>query len=219
MTIDTSRPARFSARKRAFLALGCIVAVAAAVTAAAFTDFANLNLGADGIGSPGQFNIQVVDTDPVTGAQIPGQWQEADTAAGAPIELVGAQTLYPGSAPISVTIPVRNNSTGFDSTLSLSLAQLPDAGANVTDPNYLSSLRFSYSQPATALSPAPASATDLTFAQLNAVTLNELAAGEESSVTISVRLLTQAESGAAFDDNSLNGMQAFVQAQFDGASL
>ena len=219
MTIGSVRPARFSTRERALFGLGAVVAVAVAITAAAFTDFANLNLGAGGIGSAGQFNIQVVDTDPVTGAQIPGQWQEANTAAGAPIELVGAQALYPGSAPITVSIPVRNDSTGFGSTLALSLAQLPDAGANVTDPNYLSSLRFSYSQAATTLSPAPVSGTDLTFAELNAITLNELAAGEESSVTITVRLLTQAESGAAFDDNSLNGRQAFLQAQFNGSSI
>lgn len=217
MTTEDAQPTRHSTRVRAFLALGAVVAVAAGVTAAAFTDFANLNLGTNGIGT-GVYNIQVVDTDPVTGAQIPGQWQEADSIAGAPIEIVGADTIFPGSAPISVAIPVRNASTALNSTLTLTLAQLPDAGADVTDPNYLSSLRFSYDQPATSLSPTAISGTDLTFTQLNAITLNSLAAGEESSVTITVRLLTQAESGAVFDDNSLNGSKAFVQAQFNGSS-
>lgn len=218
MNNENAQPRRRSSRKRAFLALGAVVAVGAGITAAAFTDFANLNLGANGIGAD-QYNIQVVDTDPVTGTQIPGAWQEANTVAGAPIELVGAQTLYPGSAPISVDIPVRNASTSLGSTLTLSLAQLPDAGADVTDPNYLSSLRFSYSQAATSVDGTAITGTDLTYAQLNAVALNGLAAGEESSVTITVRLLDQAESGAAFDDNSLNGSKAFIQAQFNGTSV
>ncbi|WP_085368133.1 hypothetical protein [Leifsonia sp. NCR5] len=218
MTIENAQPRRRSSRKRAFLALGAVVAVGAGITAAAFTDFANLNLGANGIGAD-QYNIQVVDTDPVTGVQNPGSWQEADTPAGAPIELVGAQTLFPGSAAISVDIPVRNASTTLGSTLTLTLAQLPDAGANVTDANYLSSLRFSYAQAATSVDGTAISGTDLTFAQLNDVALNGLAAGEESSVTITVRLLDQAESGAAFDDNSLNGAKAFVQAQFNGTSV
>lgn len=218
MTVEHVPQPRSRVRTRALLGLGAVVALGVAITAAAFTDFANLNLGAGGIGSAAGYNIQVVDTDPTTGAQIPGSWQEADSAAGAPIELVGAETLFPGSTPISVDIPVRNASTAFDSTLSLTLAQLPDSGPNVTDPNYLSSLRFSYAQAATSLDATPVSGTDLTYAQLNAVTLNRLAAGEESSVTISVRLLTQAESGAAFDDNSLNGSQAFIQAQFNGSS-
>jgi hypothetical protein len=218
MNNENAQPRRRSSRKRAFLALGAVVAVGAGITAAAFTDFANLNLGANGIGAD-QYNIQVVDTDPVTGTQLPGEWQEANTVAGAPIELVGAQTLYPGSAPISVDIPVRNASTSLGSTLTLSLAQLPDAGADVTDPNYLSSLRFSYSQSATSVDGTAITGTDLTYAQLNAVALNGLAAGEESSVTITVRLLDQAESGAAFDDNSLNGSKAFIQAQFNGTSV
>ncbi|MGJ4845139.1 hypothetical protein [Leifsonia sp. Le1] len=71
MTIENAQPRRRSSRKRAFLALGAVVAVGAGITAAAFTDFANLNLGANGIGAD-QYNIQVVDTDPVTGVQNPG---------------------------------------------------------------------------------------------------------------------------------------------------
>ena len=206
-----------SKRTRAVVGLGAVVAIAAGVTAAAFTDFANLNLGANGIGAD-QYNIQVVDTDPTTGAQIPGSWQEANTPAGAPIELVGANTIFPGSTPISVDIPVRNASATLNSTLSLGLVQLPDAGANVTDPDYLSSLRFTVTMPATSLGATPISVTDQTFAELSTLALNGLAAGEESSVTIEVRLLTQAESGSTFTDNDLNGMKAFIQAQFNGTS-
>jgi hypothetical protein len=219
MTHEAAAPQRRekSRRTRAVIGLGAVVAIAAGVTAAAFTDFANLNLGANGIGAD-QYNIQVVDTDPVTGAQIPGSWQEADTAAGAPIELVGANTLFPGSTPISVDIPVRNASATLNSTLSLGLVQLPDNAPAITDPDYLSSLRFTITQPATSLGATPISATDQTFAQLSTLALNGLAAGEESSVTIEVRLLTQAESGSSFTDNDLNGAKAYLQAQFNGTS-
>ncbi|MFB9747004.1 hypothetical protein [Leifsonia shinshuensis] len=206
-----------SRRTRAVIGLGAVVAIAAGVTAAAFTDFANLNLGTNGIGAD-QYNIQVVDTDPVTGAQIPGQWQEADTPAGAPIEITGANTIFPGSAPISVDIPVRNASATLSSTLTVGLAQLPDTATDITDPDYLSSLRFSVSQPATSLSPTAISVTDQTYAQLSALQLNNLAAGEVSDVTIQIQLLSQAQSGATFDDNSLNGKKAFIQAQFNGTS-
>ena len=219
MTQQAAAPEKrgLSRRAKAVIGLGAVVAIAAGVTAAAFTDFANLNLGTNGIGAD-QYNIQVVDTDPVTGAQIPGSWQEANTPAGAPIEIVGANTIFPGSAPISVDIPVRNASATLNSTLSLGLVQLPDSGANVTDANYLSSLRFSVSMPATSLGATPISVSDQTFAQLSSLTLNDLAAGEVSDVTISVRLLTQAESGSTFTDNDLNGMKAFIQAQFNGTS-
>lgn len=219
MTQQAAAPEKrgMSRRTKAVVGLGAVVAIAAGVTAAAFTDFANLNLGANGIGAD-QYNIQVVDTDPVTGAQIPGSWQEADTPAGAPIELVGANTLFPGSTPISVDIPVRNASATLNSTLSLGLLQLPDTATDITDPNYLASLRFTITQPATSLGATPISVTDQTYAQLSTLALNGLAAGEQSDVTIEVRLLTQAESGSTYTDNDLNGSKAYIQAQFNGTS-
>ncbi len=217
MSIQNPTHKRSRIRKRAFLGLGVVVVAAAGFTAAAFTDFANLNLGASGIGAD-TYNIQVVQTDPLTGVQSPGQWQEANTAAGVPIQLVGANTIYPGGPAVSVTIPVRNASTTLESTMSMGLVQLPDTVTNITSANYLSSLRFSVSQPATSLTATPISVTGQTFAQLSALQLNELAALEASDVTITVTLLDQVASGAAYTDNSLNGQKAFVQASFNGVS-
>ncbi len=217
MSIQNPTHKRSRIRKRAFLGLGVVVVAAAGFTAAAFTDFANLNLGASGIGAD-TYNIQVVRTDPVTGVQSAGQWQEANTAAGVPIELVGANAVYPGGPAVSVSIPVRNASTSLKSTLSLGLVQLPDTVTNITSANYLSSLRFSVSQPATSLTPTAVNVTGRTFAQLSTLPLNQLAASEASNVTITVTLLDQAGSGAAYTDNSLNGQKAFVQASFNGVS-
>ena len=211
-------------RRKGLVAWGALAGVAALLTTAAFTDVARLNIGANGIGgADSTYNIQVGATD-ADGRFIPG-WQEADGPAGVPIALDGAESLFPGSSPVEVAIPVRNDSANFDSSLALTLVQLADVEATedepgrVTDADYLSSLRFSVAMPATSLDTAAVAASDLTFAQLQALALNDLAADEESTVTLSVRLLTQEESGASFDDNSLAGKGAYVQAVLDGASI
>lgn len=207
--------------RKALLAWGSLAAAAALITTAAFTDAAHLNLGTNGIGgADSTYNIQVGATD-AEGAFIAGQWQEADDPAGVPIAIEGAQAVFPGSDPISVVIPVRNDSPVFNSSLTLTLSQLPDDAANgvVTDANYLSSLRFDVSMPATSLGATPVAQTDLTFAEVSALVLNDLAADEESTVTIAIRLLSQTESGAAFPDNDLSGKGAFLQATFDGESV
>lgn len=218
MSEVNQKPKR-TGRKRLLLAAGAGVGVVALVTAAAFTDFANLNLGTDGLGAA-QYNIQVVGTDPVTGIPAPGTWQEANTVAGAPIAITGADTLFPGGPPVTVTIPVQNASTTLSSSLEVALLKLPDAAPKVTDANYLASLRFSISQPATAIDATPVALTDLTYTAASAVlNLNDLEALEVSSVTISVSLLDQATSGAAYADNTLNGKKAYVQADFTGSSI
>lgn len=209
-----------SRRRKALVAWGSLAGVAALLTTAAFTDVARLNLGSGGLGgSDATYNIQVGATD-AEGAFIPG-WQEADDAAGVPIALTGAESMFPGSTPISIEIPVRNDSPTFASSLALGLNQLADdAGAGrVTDADYLSSLRFDVQMPATSRDAAAVTETGLTFAEADALVLNELAADEESTVTLTIALLSQSESGAAHTDNSLAGKGAFLQAQLDGASL
>lgn len=206
-------------KKRLFLSLGAGLGVIGLVTAASFTDFANLNLGATGIGGTSSYNIQVVATDPTTGAQNVGTWQEANTAAGAPIAITGADSLFPGAPDISVDIPVKNASTNLKSSLALALSQLPDTATNITDANYVKSLRFDVSQPVTSLNTTPFSSTNLTYAAFSTLNLNSLAAGESSTVTIKIRLLPQSVSGATYNDNSLNGKQAFIQANFSGSSI
>jgi hypothetical protein len=210
-----------SRRREALVAWGALAGVAALLTTAAFTDVARLNLGSGGIGgSDSTYNIQVGGTDG-DGTFVAGTWQEADDAAGVPIAISGAESVFPGSTPISVEIPVRNDSTAFASSLSLTLSQLADdAGAGrVTDANYLSSLRFDVAMPGTSRDATPVAESGLTFAQASAVVLNELAAEEESTVTLTIALLSQSESGAAFGDNTLSGKGAFLQATFDGTSV
>jgi hypothetical protein len=207
-------------RRKAFVAWGALAGVAALATAAAFTDVARLNLGSEGIGgSDSTYNLQVGATD-AAGEFIAG-WQEADAPAGVPIAISGADAVFPGSDAISVTIPVRNDSPTYDSSLKITLEQLADDAANgrVTDANYLSSLRFDVAMPATDADATSVLEEDLTFAQVAALELNTLDADEESSVTLSIRLLDQEQSGAAYDDNSLSGKGAFLQARLDGASV
>lgn len=205
-------------KKRLFLTLGAGVGALGLVTAAAFTDFANLNLGENGLGTT-SYNIQVVETNPTTGAQVADSWQEANTAEGAPVAITGADTLYPGAPDISVDIPVKNAAGTLKSSLELALSQLPDAPLKETSADYVSSLRFDVSQPATSVTVTPFSATNLTFASFSTLHLNKLAAGETSTVTIKIRLLDQAASEAAYTDNSLNGDKAFLQANFTGSSV
>lgn len=207
-------------RRKGLVAWGALAGVAALITTAAFTDVARLNIGGEnGIGgADSTYNIQVGATD-AAGNFVAG-WQEADEPAGVPIRLEGAQSLFPGSDAISVDIPVRNDSVHFDSSLAVTLVQLADDVDNerITDSNYLDSLRFDVAMPATALAPATTH-TDLTFAEVQAIEMGDLEANEESVLTLTVRLLSQSESGATWTDNSLGGKGAFIQAVLDGSSI
>jgi hypothetical protein len=207
-------------RRRAALAWGSLAGVAALVTTAAFTDVARLNVGAQGLGgAASSYNIQVGATD-AAGALVPGEWQEADDIAGVPLAFVNADRLVPGGESTGTEFPVRNDSPTFSSTVSVSVDALADdAGAGrVTDPDYLASLRFTIGMGATAASPSIRSHYDLTFDQVQSLQLNELAPGEESAIAIGVKLLSQSESGASYDDNSLNGKGVHLQLRVDGAS-
>lgn len=207
-------------RRKGLVAWGALAGVAALITTAAFTDNAFLNLGgANGIGgADSTYNIQVGATD-AEGRFVEG-WQEADDPIGVPVFLEGAQSLFPGSEAIGIDIPVRNDSAHFTSSLAISLAQLADdtEAGKVTDANYLASLRFDVTMPATQLG-AAVTHTDLTFDQVSALALNDLAAEEETTVSLSIRLLSQADSGAAWEDNTLSGKGAFLQAVLDGSSV
>jgi hypothetical protein len=207
-------------RRKGLVAWGTLAGVAALLTTAAFTDNAFLNLGgANGIGgADSTYNIQVGATD-AEGRFVDG-WQEADDPVGVPVHLEGAQSLFPGSDAIGIDIPVRNDSATFTSSLALTLAQLADdeEAGRVTDPSYLSSLRFDVTMPATSLAPV-STHTGLTYQEVRALPLNDLAAQEESVVSLGIRLLSQADSGAAHEDNTLSGKGAHLQAVLDGSSV
>ena len=202
------RAPRRRARHRTVVAVaGASVAVAAAVSAAttwaAFTDQAFLNLGTDGV-STGDYNIQVGATD-AAGEFVTGEWQEADDPAGVDIAIDGANTLFPGGDPISVEIPVRNESAAFGSTLTL---QLNDVGGAETDAALRDALLFTIEDG------GGASGADLTYAELNATPLDltALTAAQETTVTVTISL------PSGDDDNALEGLSAYLQAQFDGSS-
>ena len=209
-------------RRKGLVAWGALAGVAALLTTAAFTDRAFLNLGGEnGIGgADSTYNIQVGATD-AEGRFVADEWQEADDPIGVPVFLEGAQSLFPGSDAISIDIPVRNDSAHFKSSLAISLEQLADdaVAEKVTDADYLSSLRFDVTMPATTVGTTAVSETGLTFAEVTAVQLNALEANEVSTVSLSIRLAPQAETNAAFDDNSLAGKGAFIQAIIDGSSI
>jgi hypothetical protein len=209
-------------RRKGLVAWGALAGVAALLTTAAFTDNAFLNLGgANGIGgADSTYNIQVGATDAEGVFLDDGTWQEADDPIGVPVFLEGAQSLFPGSDAIGIDIPVRNDSAHFTSSLAITLGQLADdaEAGNVTDANYVSSLRFDVTMPATSLA-AAATHTGLTYDEVQALALNDLAAQEESVVSLGIRLLSQADSGAAYEDNTLSGKGAFLQAVLDGSSI
>ncbi|MFF8816973.1 hypothetical protein ACF07D_03090 [Leucobacter sp. NPDC015123] len=197
-----------SGRKRVLIAAGSLLGVGALAVAAAFTDFANLNLGngtGGGIGGgDNTFNIMVVGTD-ADGVPVPGTWQEADTPEGVDIALTGADTITPGDT-IFVDIPVLNDSPKLSADLSLTLGDVPGKSS---DADYASQLRYTITVDGTDV------ATNATQAAVNALSLATLAAADESSVKVAVTLLDQ---GSAAANNALQGKSAFVQAQFEAES-
>ncbi|MBL3698756.1 hypothetical protein [Leucobacter luti] len=195
-------------RKRAIIAGGALLGIAALSTAAVFTDFANLNLGngtGGGIGgADNTFNIQVVGTD-TQGVPVPGTWQEANVAEGVDIALLGAETITPGDT-ITVDIPVKNASPKLGADVNLTLGDVP---GKTSDADYAAQLRYDIEVDGVAV------ATAATQAAVADIDLADLAAGAEATVTVNVTLLDQ---GSPAGNNALQGKTAHVQAQFNAAS-
>lgn len=205
MTQNTQK----TGRKRVLIAAGSLLGIAALAVAAAFTDFANLNLGngTDGGigGGDNTFNIQVVGTDE-NGVPVPGTWQEADVVEGVDIALLGADTITPGDT-ISVDIPVLNDSPKLAADVNLSLGDVP---GRVSDSDYAEQLRYTITvDGAAVISNAKQSA-------VSNLDLVELTAGADSTVGVAITLLDQGSSEA---NNALQGKTAHVQAQFTAESV
>ncbi|WP_157993015.1 hypothetical protein [Leucobacter luti] len=126
---------KMSGKARAALAVGSLLGVAALATTAAFTDFANINLGSggEGIGSSSKFDIAVVDTDDTV--------LQADTEAGVDWVIPGADSFVPGRT-LTTTIPVFNNSKTITGDLSVVVEAIGD-GSIGTSPNIMKFLKFS----------------------------------------------------------------------------
>ncbi|QZN85608.1 hypothetical protein [Cellulomonas sp. C5510] len=217
-----------SARTRLVLSIGAVAGVGALVTAATFTDFANLNLGdgtdGGGIGS-GRFNIQVVGTDGA-GMPVPGTWQEANLPEGVDIAVPGAGSITPGGT-IEVDLPYRNASTSLGADIDLWLKEVP---GRTSTPAYLDALRFTILDGA-----GVPLVSDVTFDELDAssaaekisltdaLTGSELAAGAEDSITVQVSLADYDADNSSGDadgltNDVLNGGVAYVQLHWDAVS-
>ncbi|GAA1439737.1 hypothetical protein [Leifsonia poae] len=133
-----------SGRKRLIIGACSVLAVGGLLTAAAFTDVANINLGAgsDGIigGEDSTFALLVADADadgnPITPVDD-SDWVSANTAAGITYNLAGAELLVPGDS-VSVDIPVKNDSVNFDALLGASIVNMDPTG----DSTLIDALRF-----------------------------------------------------------------------------
>ncbi|MFC6356470.1 hypothetical protein [Luethyella okanaganae] len=208
MTSTTPR----SGRKRLFLAVGTLLGIAALTTAAAFTDFANLNLGNgtsdSGIGGENRFNIQVVGTD-TNGVPVPGTWQEANTAAGVNIKVPGANTITPGDT-VTTAIPFKNESPALLAKVSFSLQE---RAGFTSDPAIRAALRYTIALNGTAIT----GASNVTQDAVSNLDLGTYAANGGSGVlTVTVTLPDQ---GSAAANNALQGKISYVQAHFAAISV
>ena len=198
-----------SGKARLLIAGGTILAVGALATAAAFTDFANLNLGngADdsGVGGNNRFNIQVIGTD-AAGNPVPGTWQEADTDAGVNINVPGADLITPGET-VSVAIPFRNESPVLSAAIDFGLQDRP---GKVSDPEMAAALRYTVELNGAAIL---TNATQAAVANLN---LGNYTTGTQGELAVKIALPDQ---GSAAANNALQGKVSYVQAHFDAASV
>lgn len=198
-----------SGKKRAWLAAGALVAVAGLATAAAFTDFANLNLGNgtddSGIGGNNRFNIQVVGTD-AAGIPVPGTWQEANTPQGVNINVPGADTITPGDT-ISVEIPFRNESPVLTADMAFKLQDRP---GYTSDAAIRAALRYTVELDGVVL------VSNATQDAVTGLDLGEYLTTESGVVKVIVDLPDQ---GSAAANNALQNQVSYVQAHFDATSV
>lgn len=196
-------------RKRLIAAGAAVLGVLALMTAAMFTDIANLNLGSgsdgSGIGGNNRFNIQVVGTDG-NGNPVADTWQEADTEEGVTINVPGADMITPGDT-VSVSIPFRNESPALSAAMTFSLNDRPGF---VSDPQIAEALRYTVTLNGT---PLVTAATQSAVADLD---LGTLAAGSQGTVKIDITLPDQ---GNQVANNALSGQVSYVQAHFDATSV
>ncbi|MFT8358978.1 hypothetical protein [Bifidobacterium aquikefiri] len=127
--------------KRGLLAAGAIFGIFTLITAAVLTDFANVNLGSNGFAPQSDYNIQV-SVSKETDLEEAVSWVEADSGEGENINhegdiLLAMQSMEPGDE-LDFTIPVRNASTAWASTLSMNFAEIQSSGeAEEDDPDIL----------------------------------------------------------------------------------
>lgn len=112
--------------KRGLLAAGALLGIFTLITAATLTDFANVNLGANGFAPASDYNIQVSITKETALDDV--AWVEGETEAGVNITndldvAAAIQSMEPGDS-VTFVIPVRNASEDWASTLSMNFKEV-----------------------------------------------------------------------------------------------
>ncbi len=210
-----------SGRKRLYVAVGSTLAIGALVTAAAFTDYANINLGGaqgGGIGSADNaFVLHVAKTGddglPVDREDLENDedfWVSANTDEGARYTLAGAENLVPGQT-LNVSIPVRNSSDPFSAELVLSFVDKAEVTADST---LRDALRFT-----AVFKPAVGSAIefikDAPLSEASKAVGHQLDKGEEGVFEIQVSLpLVDGQ-----DPNIFQGKTANIGVKIDAESV
>lgn len=201
-------PERKTGRRRAYLMAGTALAIGALLTAAAFTDRANINLGSgSGIGvGDWDFALQVADVDEL-GAPIDGKWVSASSADGVTYAIPGASSLIPGTSG-AVTVPIRNISEASDAILSVGVEL---HGVDASDAALVEQLRFT----AVLTDSDGAEHTLLSNASLNQVTASPvlLSANSAGRITVTVDLLPTADTSVQGKTASLRAVITGIQAE------
>jgi hypothetical protein len=197
-------------RKRIIIAGGSVLLVAALMTAAAFTDIANINLGASangeaggGIGGSDSPALHVARTDadgiPVTPV-AESDWVSANTAEGINYVIPGADSMAPGDAP-SVTIPIRNAGYTTPAETLLTIEQIDGMEQTLSD-SLLFSVSYTSSDGETVslVTDRQFQGSSTTIPMPDAIGLDSR---EEGAYTVSLKL----QDGADFD-----GLTAHIRA-------
>ncbi|MFC4223904.1 hypothetical protein [Lysinibacter cavernae] len=219
-------------RKRLVLALGAAVALTVLVTSAAFSDFANLNLGAKDKGiAAGKFNIQVgsisvppgateggVDTKACSAGQEFVDWIEADQKVG--VDLYQYYNKFePGGPDQEVYLCFRvDPASDFKGNVK---ATIQDIDGKATHPDLKSVVQYKidYADPSNVGTYYTNMnwQTKLPFTTQSAMTivnLDTVESGEMGFVRVFIRFPDQ---GA--NNNSFQTKQAFPQLVFYGESV
>lgn len=219
MTTTTRTDRRPARRHREIAALvaacGGLLLAAVGISSAAYTDLANLNLGADGVGLAGRFDLAVVLPD--------GSVEQADVPDGYDWDVPDAASLVPGHE-VTTVIPVFNNTELLRADTTFELVLRGDGAVGDGIPNIAPLLRFTATDAAgqTLFSDVPWDQAAGSLGVLAARGSDSLAEGDayepgapgsETSVTLTI----------AYPDapgvEDYNGGQAAVSVRFHATSV
>ncbi|MDQ1129966.1 hypothetical protein [Microbacterium sp. SORGH_AS_0888] len=182
-----------SGRHRLLLAAGVALVGVVAVTAAAYTDVATLQLGTgatgSGLGNPHRFDIAVADSA--------SQWQDAVTAASAVTLTPTSGTQFSESSPVVMDATFLNRDPGVAGDLTLRLWDPDDTGPT----DLFASLLFTVAIDG-ASTPAISGAT---AAAVNAadIVIPDVAPGQQPRVTVSAVIAAGSGIAAAGKSTSI----------------